>query len=144
MNCLIVGCGYVGLPLGRELVRLGHEVFGLRRHASRENELKTAGIRPLIADITRPETLVKLPHKFDWIVNCVASRGGRVEDYRQTYLQGTSHLLEWLAAGPPPKLLYTSSTSVYGQTDGSWVNETSPTEPLAETAKILVETEKLL
>ena len=56
MRVLIVGCGYVGLPLGVELVRLGHEVCGLRRSAPAEGELKAAGITPLIADITRPET----------------------------------------------------------------------------------------
>jgi nucleoside-diphosphate-sugar epimerase len=144
MNCLIVGCGYVGLPLGRELVQLGHEVFGLRRHASGENELKATGIRPLIADVTRPETLAKLPREFDWVVNCVASRGGSAEDYRRIYLEGTCHLLEWLAASPPQKLVYTSSTSVYGQTDGSWVNETSPVEPMVKTAKVLLETESAL
>ena len=90
MKCLIVGCGYVGLPLGAELVRLGHEVFGLRRSASAEGELKAAGIQPLIADITQPETLAKLPREFDWVVNCVASRGGSAEDYRQIYLEGTA------------------------------------------------------
>ena len=47
MKCLIVGCGYVGLPLGAELVRLGHEVSGLRRNASAETELKATGIQPL-------------------------------------------------------------------------------------------------
>ena len=45
---------------------------------------------------------------------------------------------------PPKKFVYTSSTSVYGQTDGSQVKESSPTEPLAETAKVLLETEKVL
>src|SRR5678815_5513057 len=40
--------------------------------------------------------------------------------------------------------LYTSSTSVYGQTDGSLVDETSATEPKSETSKVLVDTEKLL
>ena len=44
MRVLIVGCGYVGLPLGVELVRLGHEVSGLRRNAAVENEMKAAGI----------------------------------------------------------------------------------------------------
>ena len=61
MRVLIVGCGYVGLPLGKELVRQGHEVFGLRRSALAEAELKAAGIIPLHADITQPETLAKLP-----------------------------------------------------------------------------------
>jgi len=141
MKCLIVGCGYVGLPLGGELVRLGHEVFGVRRHAPGENELMAAGIQPLIADVTRPETLAKLPLGFDWVVNCVASRGGNAEDYRRIYLEGTRHLLKWLAAGPPQKFVYTGSTSVYAQTDGSWVNETSPTEPMVEAARVLLETE---
>ena len=143
MRVLIVGCGYVGLPLGVELVRLGHEVLGLRRNASAESELKAAGIQPLFGDVTRPETLAKLPREFDWVVNCVAAGGG-ADDYRQVYLQGTRNLIEWLAPNPPKKFVYTSSTSVYGQNDGSQVKETSPTEPLAETAKILVETEKLL
>jgi nucleoside-diphosphate-sugar epimerase len=140
MKCLVVGCGYVGLPLGAELARLGHEVFGIRRNTGAEAKLKAADIQPLIADITRPETLAKQPREFDWVVNCVASRGGSAEDYRRIYLQGTRHLLEWLAPSPPKKFVYTSSTSVYGQTDGSLVKETSPTEPVVESAKILVET----
>ena len=143
MKCLIVGCGYVGLPLGAELVRLGHEVCGLRRSASAENELKAAGVQPLFGDVTQPETLAKLPREFDWIVHCVAAGGG-ADDYRQVYLQGTRNLIDWLAPNPPKKFVYTSSTSVYGQNDGSPVKESSPTEPLAETAKILVETEQVL
>jgi len=143
MRVLIVGCGYVGLPLGVELVRLGHEVFGLRRNPAVEGEMKTAGIQPLFGDVTRPETLAALPREYDWVVNCVAA-GGDAENYRQVYLQGTRNLIEWLTPNPPKKFVYTSSTSVYGQTDGSQVKESSPTEPLAETAKILLETEKLL
>jgi nucleoside-diphosphate-sugar epimerase len=143
MRVLIAGCGYVGLPLGTELVRLGHEVFGLRRSVSAENELKAAGIKPLVADIIRQDELAKLPCEFDWVVNCVAAGGG-AEDYRQVYLQGTRNLIEWLGPNPPKKFVYTSSTSVYGQTDGSQVKESSPAEPLVETAKILVETENVL
>jgi len=143
MRVLIVGCGYVGVSLGAELVRLDHEVFGLRRSASAEAELKAAGIQPLCGDVTRLETLAKLPREFDWVVNCVAA-GGDAENYRQVYLQGTRHLIEWLAPNPPKKFVYTSSTSVYGQTDGSAVKESSPTEPPVETAKVLLETEKLL
>ena len=143
MRVLIVGCGYVGLPLGVELIRLGHEVSGLRRNMAMENELKAAGIQPLFGAVAKLETLAKLPHEFDWVVNCVAA-GGDAEDYRQVYLQGTRNLIEWLAPNPPKKFVYTSSTSVYSQTDGSQVKESSSTEPLAETAKILVETEKTL
>src|SRR5450432_3334812 len=143
MRVLIVGCGYVGLPLGAELVRLGHEVFGLRRSPAAAGELKAAGIQPLFNDVTRPESLAKLPRGFDWVVNCVAA-GGDADNYREVYLQGTRNLIDWLAPDPPKKFVYTSSTGVYGQNDGSQIKESSPTEPLADTAKILVETEKVL
>src|SRR5690349_3850496 len=142
MRALIVGCGYVGLPLGVELIRQGHEVWGLRRSAA--EELKSAGITPLMADLTVPETIAALPRDFDWVVNCAASGGGGAEDYRRLYLQGTRNLIEWLGATPPKKFVYTSSTSVYGQNDGSLVKESSPTEPQANTAQVLVETERLL
>jgi nucleoside-diphosphate-sugar epimerase len=144
VRVLIIGCGYVGLPLGAELVKQGHEVFGLRRSAGAEGDFKSAGIKPLTADITRAEQLARLPGAYDWVVNCVSASGGGVEEYRQVYLQGTRNLIGWLGASPPRKFVYTSSTSVYGQTDGSPVKETSPTEPSAETAKFLVETEKVL
>jgi nucleoside-diphosphate-sugar epimerase len=144
MRVLIVGCGYVGLPLGAELVKQGHEVFGLRQSPGAEAELRSAGIKPLLGDITKPDQLAQLPAAYDWVVNCVSASGGGVEEYREVYLQGTRNLIAWLGAAQPKKFVYTSSTSVYGQNDGSLVKETSPTEPAVETAKILVETEKVL
>ncbi len=144
MRVLIVGCGYVGLPLGAELVQRGHEVSGLRRSALAESELRAAGITPLHADITQPETLAKLPRDFDWVVNCSASGGGGANDYRKVYLDGNRNLLAWLADSAVENFVYTSSTSVYAQNDGSVVTETSPVEPEADTSRVLVETEKLL
>jgi len=144
MRVLIIGCGYVGIPLGAELVRLGHEVFGVRRSADADEELNAAGITPLVADISRREELEKLPRDFDWVVNTVSSTKGGASEYEEVYLNGTRNLIEWLAANPPKKFVYTSSTSVYGQTDGSTVKESSPTDPQSDTAKILVQTEKLL
>jgi nucleoside-diphosphate-sugar epimerase len=144
MRVLIIGCGYVGLPLGTELVRLGHEVLGLRRSTGAEADFKAAGVKPLTADITEAEQLAKLPGGYDWVVNCVSASGGGAEEYREVYLRGTRNLVEWLGAAPPKKFVYTSSTSVYGQNDGSLVKENSPTEPAVETGKILVETERVL
>ena len=144
MRVLIVGCGYVGLPLGAELVRLGHEVHGLRRTATVQAEMRAAGITPLIANITKADDLLNLPKDFDWVVNCVATSGGTPEDYRQTYLEGMRNLVNWLATAPPRKLVYTSSTSLYRQTDRSLVSENSATEPASETGRILLQTEKVL
>lgn len=151
MRALIIGCGYVGLPLAAELARQRHEVFGLRRNRSMAGALEQAGITPIFADITKPQELAKLPHEFDWVVNCVASGGGSAEEYRAVYLDGTRNVVDWLASENEstrkpgaPRFLYTSSTSVYGQNDGSVVDETSPTEPTAETAQVLLEAERAL
>ncbi|HEX4262958.1 MAG TPA: SDR family oxidoreductase [Verrucomicrobiae bacterium] len=147
MRVLIVGTGYVGLPLGAELARQGHEVFGLRRNRAAEGELNAVGIKPLFADITRADELARLPREFDWVVNCAASGGGDAEEYRQIYLEGMRNLIEWLAPNRQagvPRFVYTSSTSVYGQNDGSIVNEQSPAEPAMETARVLLEAEKVL
>jgi nucleoside-diphosphate-sugar epimerase len=76
------------------------------------------------------------------VVNCVAAGGGAPEDYRRVYLEGTQHLLEWLAASPPRHLVYTSSTGVYGQCAGEEVDESSPAEADTPTARILRETEE--
>jgi nucleoside-diphosphate-sugar epimerase len=130
--------------LGAELIRRGHEVFGLRRSAGGEAALTGVGIKPLVGDVTRPETLAGLPGPFDWVVNTVASGKGGVEDYRRVYLEGSRNLIEWLAPTALQKFVWTSSTSVYGQTDGSLVKESSATEPQSETSRVLVETERLL
>lgn len=144
MRVLIVGCGYVGVSLGAELGRLGHEVFGMRRTNAGEAELTAAGIKPVLADVTQPASLASLPGPFDWVVNLVSSDKGGVEEYRRVYLEGTKNLIEWLAAAPPKKFVHASSTSVYGQNDGSPVKETAITQPASETSKVLVETEKVL
>jgi len=144
MRTLIIGCGYVGRHLGEELVRQGHQVWGLQRTRSRRMELEETGIKPLTADITKPETLTAVNEHFDWIVNCVSASGGGAPEYRQVYVQGMRNLVRWLADRPPRRFVYTGSTSVYAQADGSRVDETSPTEPTVPTGQALVEAEKTL
>jgi nucleoside-diphosphate-sugar epimerase len=144
MRVLIIGCGYIGLPLGAELARLGHEVFGLTRSGRTGPALQERGIKPLTADIRRRAELDALPGPFDWVVNTVSSNKGGVEEYRQIYLEGMRHILQWLEAAPPKKMVHTSSTSVYGQTDGSLVKESSPAEPRSEMGQVLVAAERLL
>ena len=144
MRVLIVGCGYVGMAVGEMLANAGHHVFGMRRSAGGGDDLKAVGIEPVVGDVTQPRRLADLKEAYDWVVNCVGASGGGVEEYRRIYLEGTRNLIEWLSLEPPQKFVYTSSTSVYGQNDGSVVTESSPAEPLAETAKLLRETEEVL
>lgn len=144
MRVLIVGCGYVGLPLGAELARLGHAVSGLRRTADGAEELRAAGITPLVGDVTQPATLSALPGPFDWVINTVSSSKGGPDVYRAVYVEGTRNLLAWLARSGVQRFIHTSSTSVYPQTDGSEVTEDSPAQPRAETGRLLIEAETLL
>ena len=144
MRVLIVGCGYVGLPLGALLVARGHQVFGLRRKPKGDSALTSAGVIPIAADITKFETLASVRPDYDWVINTVAASEGGVDQYRAVYLEGTRNLVRWLSLSFPKRFVYTSSTSVYGQCDGSLVEEISETRPASETAKVLLETEQFL
>lgn len=141
---LIAGCGYVGLALGARLSAKGHLVFGVRRSPSAARLLQSSGVEPLIADLGRAEHLEALPREWDWVVFCAAPDGGGEEAYRDTYFTGVCRLLDWLRPSPPRALVFTGSTSVYGQLDGSVVTEASSTAEASGTARILLETEELL
>ena len=134
----------MGSRLGSELVRQGHQVWGVQRTSRGAAALKAAGIFPLQADISLVQSCVGLPRGCDWVVLCVSSRGGGVAEYERTYLQGNRNLITSLLDAPPLKFVYTSSTSVYGQSDASSVDETSPTRPDSPAAQVLVRTEELL
>jgi nucleoside-diphosphate-sugar epimerase len=77
-------------------------------------------------------------------VSTVSSNKGGLDEYREIYLNGSRHLIDWLAPMGLKKFIYTSSTSVYGQTDGGIVDENSPAQPASPTSQVLVDTEQLL
>lgn len=144
MRVLIVGCGYVGMALAERLLREGHDVTAWRRRGAIDSPATPTAPRWVAADITRPESLPAASEPFDVVVNTVASTVGGAEDYQRVYLDGTRHLLAWLRSAPPRHFIYTSSTGVYGQDDGSGVDEGCPTQPAAPTARVLVEAEQEL
>ena len=78
---------------------------------------------------------------FDAIVHCASSGRGGAEEYRRVYLEGARNLSAVFAPAP---LLFTSSTSVYAQTDGEWVTEESSADPARETGRLLRETEEFV
>jgi nucleoside-diphosphate-sugar epimerase len=147
MRVLIVGCGYVGSAVGRSLVKDGHDVIAVRRTPSAEIEVEPGSGRltSLVADVTDADQLSRIGGAYDWVVNCAAAGGGGEADYKSVYVTGNRNLLEWLGrSGAQAKYVYTSSTSVYGQDDGSTVDEQSAAEPAAATGKILLEAEKMV
>jgi len=141
-NVLVAGCGYVGGSLARMLVEDGHTVFGLRRGVS----ALPRGVRPVRADVTRPESLSSLPSGIDFVVYSVGAKQRDESVYRAVYLDGLGNLLRALEelGQRPRRCFFTSSTSVYGQRRGEWVDEASPTHPAGFTGEIVLSAERLL
>jgi nucleoside-diphosphate-sugar epimerase len=126
VRALIAGAGYVGAALAQGLVAAGHEITVLRRSATPP----PPGARAFRADLAAPGALDALPAA-DLVFYTAAADERSDDAYRRAYVEGVARLVERLARQPEPprRLLFTSSTAVYGQQDGEWVDESSPTEP---------------
>ncbi len=141
-NILIMGCGDLGGATGQRLAEAGHTVWGLRRHP----EHIPAPIHPLAGDFGIPDGLPSLPPNLD-TVYFIATPGEFTDAaYRRAYVDGLRNTLGALERGGqrPRRVIFTSSTSVYGADDGRWIDETSPTEPTRFSGRRLCEAEELL
>ncbi|MDG4555321.1 MAG: SDR family oxidoreductase [Candidatus Competibacter sp.] len=121
---LIAGCGDIGTTLGLSLHAAGHRVWGMKRHP---DDLPS-GLQPLAADLADPATLTALPPALDYLVYSAAAAGFSEASYQAAYVTGIHNLLSALrqAGQRPKRVLLTSSTSVYAQHRGEWVDEDSP------------------
>lgn len=139
---LIAGCGDIGSTLGLALNAVGHEVWGLKRHPS---DLPPT-IQPLAADLTAPATLTALPPRLDYVVYSAAAAGFSEAQYQAAYVTGVRNVLDALrrAGQQPQRLLFTSSTSVYAQCEGEWVDEGSPAETESFAGRCIRSGEQLL
>ncbi len=140
MATLIMGCGYLGQVLGQQLASRGERVIGTVRSAERAAKLAEIGIEARIADVLKPESLANLPET-ERTVYCVGFDRSSGASMRSVYVQGLRSFLAHRGT-VPGKLIYVSSTGVYGQTDGSWVTEDSPTEPTHESGRVCLDAER--
>ncbi len=139
-SVLIVGCGDVGIATASLLVERGYRVTGLRRNPAELPEF----IEPLAADICKPASLSVLQQRhFSWVLVTTSAGGYSEERYRAVYVDGLRNILQRLEMRIPKGLLLASSTSVYHQQDGSWVDETSATRPGSFAGRIQLEAEAL-
>ncbi len=140
---LIAGCGDLGTRAGLEWAERGMQVWGLRRSEGDP----ALPIQWVQADLTEADSLDSLPFSqlsgLGTLVYTAAASGFNDEAYRAAYVDGLAHLLAILERRQclPRKLVYVSSTSVYAQSDGSIVDETSPTEPAGFGGRRLLEGE---
>jgi len=134
---LIAGCGYVGDAAATAFHEAGWEVEGWTASAESAAKLSNRPYPVRAVDVTKAEA----SGDFDVVIHCVSSRGGDENEYCRLYFEGAKSLLRKFSAAT---LLFTSSTSVYAQADGSVVDESSPAEPRHGKGKILRETEDLV
>lgn len=142
MAKLIVGCGYLGSRVARRWLAAGDEVAAVTRSRQRVEQLRREGLRPLVADVTRPETLRGLPPA-ETVLYTVGYDPRSGNSRWEVYAQGLRTVLDAL---PPEtgRVILISSTGVYGQTDGGWVDEDSPCQPTREAGRALLAAEEVL
>jgi nucleoside-diphosphate-sugar epimerase len=140
ISVLIVGCGDVGLELARLLLARGWDVSGLRRHIDAVN----APIEWIQADITRAESLAVLRERnFDYVVVATSAGEFSQQRYQQVYVEGLQNVLAALLKSPK-RLILVSSTSVYHQQQGEWVDELSATQAAGFAGQAQLDAEALL
>jgi nucleoside-diphosphate-sugar epimerase len=126
-NILIMGCGYIGTHLGLLLSKNGHTVWGAKRTV----EGLPASIKPIQVDVMNL-TDADLPEHLDYVFYMVSPDAYSDEAYRIAYEHGVRNLLFALekARQKPKRVIMVSSTGVYGQQRGEWVDESSATNPM--------------
>jgi nucleoside-diphosphate-sugar epimerase len=138
---LIAGCGYVGQAAADHFHGRGWNVEGWTASVQSAGQLAVKPYPARAVDITNTAEVSALGGEFDVIVHCASSGGGDAEQYRRIYLEGVRTLL---GAFPRARLIFTSSTSVYAQQDGVFVDEMSPANPVHEKGRVLREAEELV
>lgn len=140
MTVVIAGCGDLGTEVGLRFVDLGHRVIGLRRSAAKlPPELEGQSV-----DLSSDEP--SLPADTRFLVIAMAPDERSVAGYRAAYVDSVRHTLAAVARDctEAPRVMFVSSTAVHGVNDGSWVDETTPTDPATPTARVLAEAEEML
>lgn len=141
-SVLIAGCGDIGGRLASQLRAEQWQVYGLRRTVSQ----LPAGVVGVAGDLLNEQCPVDWPTgPLDYVVYSVAATEHDEAGYRAAYVQGLQHVLSWLKqhGQQPKRLLFVSSSSVYGQKGGEWVDETSPTVAGGYSGQLMLEAEQV-
>jgi nucleoside-diphosphate-sugar epimerase len=139
---LVIGCGYLGLRVARRWLAQGDSVAALTRSEAHANLFRDAGIEPVIGDVTQPTSLAGLP-EVDTLLYAVGLDRNSGQSQRDVYVGGLDNVLGHMA-GRVRRLLYISSTSVYGQNSGEWVEESSEARPESENGRVCLDAENVL
>jgi nucleoside-diphosphate-sugar epimerase len=142
MTKLIFGCGYLGERVARCWAEAGERVVVVTRSAGRAHEFTRRGYTAIIADVTRPETLAELPEA-DAVVYSVGYDRSAAQSIETVYAGGLRNVLNALSSDAK-RVIYVSTTGVYGPGDGEWVDEETAPDPRREGGRASLKAENAL
>jgi len=145
---LIFGCGYLGRRVAKRWLDAGNRVFAVTRSEARAAEFREMGLLPLIADVTEPASLAELAEKadlsdVDTVLFAVGFDRSVGRPIHEVYVDGLQSVLG-LLPDSIERFIYISSTGVFGQTDGQWIDEQSVCQPTREGGKACLAAEGVL
>lgn len=139
---LIIGCGYIGLPLALHLQREGHVISAwVHSEASAASHAQHSFRHLITGSVADNDVWAALVEAYDLVIHCASSGRGGEAAYEQVFLKGA---LMMNAYQRDARKLFVSSTSVYRQNEGEIVTEESPAEPDTATGRILRVAEKVV
>lgn len=141
-NIVFVGCGALSIKVAQNLDGNHWQTFGVRRHI----DPLPSWIKPIQADVTGADCPETWPEqKLDYLVIALAPNERSEAAYRNLYVDGQRNLYQWLAQHQqqPKRVFFVSSTAVYGQSAGEWVDELSMTEPERWSGKVMCAAEQV-
>lgn len=141
-SLMIVGCGDVGSRLARQLAARDWRVHGLRRNVA----ALPLEVLPVAGDLGQLECPDSWPiGKLDYLVYCAAASQHDEAGYRAAYVEGLRNTLGWLQqrGQTPKRLLFVSSSGVYAQRAGEWIDENSPAEAESYSGSVMLEAEQV-
>ena len=146
MNILIAGFGDLGrqiaLALQNDPTPFQGTILALRRRLNTDLPIS---VKAVIADLTEPASLATIPSDISHVVYCATADTSTEQAYQRTYFEGLSNLLDKLdEQAVRPKVLFVSSTAVYGREIEGVVDESSPTHPARFNGKVMLAAEQML
>ncbi len=139
---LIFGCGYVGLRVARRWLARGDRVIAATRSEATAERFRAEGIEPILADVTEPETLVSLPLA-DTLLCAIGYDRSAEPSIHEVYAEGLRHVLGAIPQ-ETGRVIYISTTGVYGDASGAWVDEQTPPAPSRDGGKASLAAERIL
>jgi nucleoside-diphosphate-sugar epimerase len=141
-NKLIFGCGYLGQRVAREWLDAGHCVTVITRSGQRADDFRRDRYDAIVADVTQPETLAKLPVAETVLFSVGFDKTGG-QSIADVYAGGVRNALAALPA-TVERFIYISTTGVYGPAGGEWVDESTPTDPRRDGGRASLAAEQAL